>query len=166
MTDTVDEKLRRKKPWYWLTDTNYANRLVLNRDMVESEVFRSLSGNAVKLYLLLCLRLTVENRAGRNEKPEYRAKNNGELILSYKSAKRLIGFSSRTVSRVIDELVNKGFIEIAVIGEGKHRRSHKLAMIDLWKYIDQPDYEPGQGKALLPSNGGFKTKRRTPKRSL
>jgi hypothetical protein len=61
--------------------------------MARSEVFRSLSGAALKVWIELRCR--------------YDGKNNGRLSLSWDEAARLLGLSKSTVGRAFDELQRK-----------------------------------------------------------
>ena len=67
-------------------------------------------------------------------------------------------YSTATISKAIDRLVANGFIEIAELGNGVKRQSHKIALIKNWEKYGTDDFKPGLGKSDKPVNGGFKKK--------
>jgi len=67
-----------------------------------------------------------------------------------------MGYSSRTISKALDQLCGFGFIEIAELGCGTEHRSHKIALTNNWKDYDTEDFKPCKGKSDGPTNGGFK----------
>jgi DNA-binding GntR family transcriptional regulator len=90
----------------------------------------------------------------------YYARNNGKLILSYKSIHKQFGYSTATISKAIDQLVSHGFIEIAELGCGVKRQSHKIALIKNWQDYGTENFQPGTGKSKAgPVNRGFRKKK-------
>ena len=132
--------------------------------MLRSKAFVTLTGAAKQILLELRIRLIVESYAPRRRDKDsrrYYAKNNGKLILSYKSIHRQFGYSTATISRAIDQLVAHGFIEIAELGCGVKRQSHKIALIKNWQNFGTENFRPGKGKSNAgPVNRGFQKKRR------
>ncbi len=73
---------------------------------MNSEAWRDLSGNAVKLLLLL-MKLSQGNNGwgwGRNQ-------GGGHLYLGERLAAETLGVSRNTASRCFEELIEKGFLE-------------------------------------------------------
>ena len=64
--------------------------------MARSPAFRSLNGNALKVWIEL--------------RSRYNGNNNGELSVSLDEAARLLGMGKTTVQRAFAELERKGFI--------------------------------------------------------
>ena len=108
-------------------------------------------------------RLKLESYKPRKQhrnSTRFYAANNGELVLSYKSIHRQFGYSSATISKAIDRLVANGFIEIAELGCGVKRQSHKIALIKNWQDYGTENFKPGKGKPKVgPVNRGFKKKK-------
>ena len=121
-----------------------------------------MTGSAKQILLELRMRLTLEcykpNRRNRN-KDKFYAGNNGKLVLSYKSIHKQFGYSTATKSKAIDRLVDRGFIEIAQLGCGVKRQSHKIALITNWQQYGTDEFKPGLGKSNRPVNGGFKKRK-------
>ncbi|WP_226373880.1 immunoglobulin domain-containing family protein [Citrifermentans bemidjiense] len=66
----------------------------------------------------------------------------GDFEFSYEEAVRL-GFAKRTFARVIDELIEKGFIEMAGYGglRGFCKSYNKFRPSYRWQRYGQPDFE-------------------------
>jgi len=150
---------------YWIYETTVQknDRLVLSKKMLRSKAFVSLTGAAKQIILELYMRLRLDEykpRKPNRESDRYYAKNNGELVLSYKSIYRQFGYSTATISSAIDRLVANGFIEIAELGCGVKRQSHKIALIKNWQDYGMENFRPGLGKSEAgPVNKGFEKKK-------
>ena len=94
---------------------------------LKSPAWRSLSGNAVKLWLELHTR--------------FNGSNNGRLTLSYAEAGEILGIGKATVQRAYDELVDRGFLALEKEGNWYHRRAHE------WRPTTKPMETP-QGRVL------------------
>lgn len=149
---------------YWISETTVPlkDRLVLSKEMLRSKAFVTLTGAAKQILLELHMRLKLESYKPRRrdrDSTQFYAKNNGKLVLSYKSIHKQFGYSTATISKAIDQLVAHGFIEIAELGCGVKRQSHKIALIRNWQDYGTEHFRPGQGKASAgPVNRGFKKK--------
>ena len=84
--------------------------------MAQSRAWRSLSGNAVKVY--------VELRS------RYNGGNNGDLSLSLDEGARLLGIGKATVQRSFAELDEKGFIRMTQRGGFPQRLATTWALTD------------------------------------
>lgn len=150
------------RPTHWVNETTIQQkkRLIMNKDMIRSKAFITLTGPAKQILMELYIRLTVDcHKSGRNKKDvQYYAKNNGNLILRYSEMQKMFGYSPSTISRAIDNLVQNGFVEIARLGHGVQRQEHKFALIKNWQQFGTADFWVGQGKANRPINNGFKKK--------
>ena len=150
---------------YWIHETTVQqnDRLVLSKKMLRSKAYVRLTGAAKQILLELYMRLTLDKyqpRKPHRNSERYYAKNNGELVLSYKSIHKQFGYSTATISKAIDRLVANGFIEIAELGCGVKRQSHKIALIRNWLDYGTENFQPGQGKSKSgPVNRGFKKRR-------
>jgi len=151
---------------YWITETTVArnDRFVVSKKMLRSKAFVSLTGSAKQILLELYMRVTLDSYKPRRrlrDSTRFYAKNNGKLVLSYKSIHGQFGFSTATISTAIDRLVSHGFIEIAELGCGVKRQSHKIALIKNWQDYGTENFRPGKGKSNAgPVNKGFEKKKR------
>ena len=148
---------------YWIKETTVAknDRLVLSKKMIHSKAFSKLTGSAKQILLELCMRMKLENYNLTKHRAAERfyVSNNGKLVLTYKGFHNQFGYSTATISKAIDQLVNHGFIEIAELGSGVKRISHKIALTNNWEKFGTPEFKAGKGKAKKPVNGGFKSKK-------
>ena len=151
---------KRKSYWVYETTVQQNDRLVLSKNMLRSKAFVKLTGAAKQILIELYMRLKLDNykpsKYGRRSSQQFFAKNNGKLVLSYKSIHKQFGYSTATISKAIDRLVANGFIEIAELGCGVKRKSHKIALIRNWEQYGTNEFKPGLGKLNQPVNGGFK----------
>ena len=149
-----------KPYWIYETTVQQNDRLVLGKKMLRSKAFVRLTGAAKQILFELYMRLILDKyqpRKPHRNSERYYAKNNGELKLSYKSIHKQFGYSTATISVAIDRLVANGFIEIAELGCGVKRQSHKIALIKNWQDYGTEDFRPGKGKSKAgPVNRGFK----------
>jgi hypothetical protein len=152
---------------YWIYETTVPlkDRQVVSKKMLRSKAFVTLTGAAKQILLELYMRLKLESyrpNKRHRDNTQYYAKNNGKLVLSYKSIHRQFGYSTATISEAIDRLVSHGFIEIAELGCGVKRQSHKIALTNNWQNYGTENFRPGKGKPKVgPVNKGFKKKRQT-----
>jgi hypothetical protein len=153
------EAEKRKSYWLYETTVQHNDRLILSKAMLRSKAFISLTGAAKQILLELCMRITLDRYKPckrHKEDTRYYAKNNGTLVLTYKGIHKQFGYSTATISKAIDQLVSHGFIEIAELGCGVKRQSHKIALTTNWKQYKTDDFKPCNGKADRPVNRGFK----------
>lgn len=151
---------------YWLKETTLSQRemFYISKLLIRSKPFIKLTGAAKQILLELYMRLKV-GLTGKSKDQRFFAENNGELKLSYKSIHGQFGYSTATISKAIDQLVDNGLIEIATLGCGVMRQSHKIALITNWQKYGTADFKVGAGKAKEPVNGGFKKQKNLEKTS-
>ena len=150
---------------YWIHETTVQqnDRLVLSKKMLRSKAFVRLTGSAKQILIELYTRLKLEKyktRKPNRNSDRFYAVNNGELVLTYKSIHKQFGYSTATISKAIDRLASHGFIDIAELGCGVKRQSHKIALIKNWQDYGTENFRPGIGKPKTgPVNRGFKKKK-------
>ncbi|BBO73349.1 hypothetical protein DSCW_07660 [Desulfosarcina widdelii] len=77
-----------------------------------------------------------------NRGKEWVIKNNGEIIYPYATAKHK-GINRRCFRNAIDELQEKGFLDIAEYGSGGYNRKEtKYFIDDRWKAYGTPGFKP------------------------
>jgi len=79
--------------------------------MLKSPAWRSLSGNAMRVWFELHSR--------------FNGGNNGRLSLSMAEASEALGIGKATVQRAFKELQDKGFLVLVKEGNWYHRRAHE-----------------------------------------
>jgi hypothetical protein len=108
--------------------------IVLYQDMMKSDVWIGLSGTAKAVYLLFRCKCRWENyqgRKGRGRTPDLL--NNNELVFTYEEARKKYGISNPRFKRAIDELILKGFVDIAATGQGTHKATTLYGISERWR---------------------------------
>jgi len=97
--------------------------------MIESEAWRQISGNAVKVYLIMC-------RVGYGSKLRFYTKYNDI---------EKTGIDRHAIKKIIAELVDCGFIEVITRGghNGKTWNKNLYRFSDLWKSCTKT-FRPGK----------------------
>ena len=110
--------------------------------MLKSKVFGELLGSAVKVYLNFCLKKQVDKNGNKQHPREsdWIITNNGEITYYYSEAQKQ-GISRGAFSKAIDQLVEKGFIDITVPGRGAARIATKYAFSERWRKYGTADFE-------------------------
>jgi len=115
--------------------------IVIERELLKSKPFRSLSGATKNVYFdfrMKCRVTTPKPRPGR--KAERVILNNGEIEYTYIEAEKR-GIPRSTFMNCIDELVTKGLIDIHHSGSGGRKGDKSLYGIsDRWKSWGTPNF--------------------------
>lgn len=106
--------------------------IVVDRVMLLSEVFRGLSSTAKNvLFDFLMMRKMVKQKSTRGSKTV--CVNNGELQYCYDTALKK-GIPKQTFKRAIDQLIERGFIDIAHHGSGGRKGDKSLySVVENWR---------------------------------
>lgn len=112
--------------------------IVIARDLITSKAWLSLGGTPQSLYLLF-LTKRVFGRAGRSK--EYVCTNAKELTFYYREAEKYYGITQTRFTRGIDQLVDRGFIDIVEPGIGTARMPTKYGLSDRWRKYGTPEFE-------------------------
>ncbi len=156
------EEQNRKPYWVYETTVQQNDRLVMSKKFIHSKPFVKLTGAAKQILIELYMRLKLESyepKRNRRSDKQFFASNNGKLVLTYSGLHKQFGYSTATISKAIDQLAAKGFIEIVQLGCGVKRQSHKIALINNWQDYGTEKFAAGKGKADEPVNGGFKKRK-------
>lgn len=122
--------------------------IVLDQALVTSPVWLSLKGKAPKVYLIFRTKCRVA-KVGAGKRQRTEITNNGELIFKYDEAKKLYRISDKAFTRAIDELIEKGFLDISESGQGVCKLTTKYAISDRWKNYETREFK----KATRPMKG-------------
>ena len=107
--------------------------VVIDKPLINSPAFRSLRSCAVHVYLdFLGKRRLEKNRYRRKRGPDWIITNNGEIEYTYSEAEKR-GISRPRFAKSIDQLVERGFIDIADTGAGVHRMKTLYSISTRWK---------------------------------
>lgn len=107
--------------------------IVIERCLLKSPAFRSLSGTAKTVYfdfLMKCKIGKPKNKPGKSDKVIL---NNGQIEYCYSEAESK-GISRKQFRNAIDDLIRYGFIDIEHSGMGGHNGDKsKYAISDRWQ---------------------------------
>lgn len=116
---------------------NKSGVIVLDGLMVESPVWLSLSGTAIKVYHLFRRKCRFAKRSRRQGKRSEglmeRILNNGEIEFTYKEIEQQRRITAGRFTRAIDQLIEKGFLDVAEQGGGVHKLKTLYGISERWR---------------------------------
>jgi len=140
--------------------------IVVERALLKSEAFRCLNGTSKTVLFDFLMKCRVK---GRKVKPGRKSErvilNNGEIEYCYSEAEKR-GTPRSNFMRALDELLKKGFIDIAHSGSGGKKGDKSLyAISDRWRAWGTDDFisakrpnDNRQGRGFKPGNEYWKRK--------
>ena len=129
--------------------------VVIEQRLLKSKAYRSL--RTPTAYFVLGIFMTKRQlvKVGRRGKEQWDITNNGEIVFTYKEAKEKYCISSGAFRDAIDELRDKGFIDIEATGMGVHKVTTFFSIDDRWKLYGTPEYKEPKPRPEGPINRGF-----------
>jgi len=109
--------------------------IVLDQRLVKSRAWLSLTGAAPQVYLLFRTKCQISKRFGKPGRHERVIVNSGRIEFTYLEAEHKYGIKPSRFRRAIDELIEKGFIDVTATGMGVHKVKSCYGIADRW-----PDY--------------------------
>lgn len=114
--------------------------VVVRRKLLESKAFNDLDGKAAKVLMwFLAKRRFIRDRSSKRQ--EWVQTNNHEIIFTYDEAEEQHGFNPQVFSRLLGELVSKGFIDIAKPGIGVGRVATKYSISRRWQEYGTDEFK-------------------------
>ncbi len=106
------------------------------KEIYESLAFRELKGSALMVYIgFLSRRILKKKDSGG-----YEITNNGEIVFSYRRAFKELGLSKDRFKAAIDQLIEKGFIDINHHGGGVMREATTYSISSRWTKYGTKDF--------------------------
>lgn len=123
-----------KKSTYEDFETNgNSNFAAMYFDMLNSQVWKALSGNSIKVYMLMRSKYIRKIVKG-----EVASTNKDNISISYKES----GLSQKTFEKAIDDLIDSGFIKV---NEYKPQGGFKKVIVygfnNQWKYYNTSKFK-------------------------
>lgn len=115
------------------------SHMMLDRSLVSSKAWLSLKGKATKVYLLFRLRCRY-SKTGSGKYKQWTITNNGDITFGYREAQQRYGIKDKAFTRAIDELIEKGFLDITESGMGAARIHSKYAISERWKLYGTTEF--------------------------
>lgn len=125
--------------------------------LIKSEAFLSLKTkySAQALAIFYYKRQMVQTKD--NGQRRWICSNNGEIVFPYKEAERY-GWREGLFSKILDELNDKGFLDVEYVGGRCRYDSNRYRLSDRWRHYGTERFE----KITRPKAPGWrKTKRRS-----
>lgn len=116
-------------------------RLVVDYpEIFNSPAWLSLTGIAPQLYILFLLRRR-STKMGKKGHQKNVITNGRELEFTYRDANEKYGITERRFHKAIDELVNKGLLDIVESGHGLYKQKTKYGISERWRKYGTSDFE-------------------------
>ena len=117
-----------------------STRIVVERKLLASKAYHDLDGKAAKA-LMWFLAKRQFGRYKHSRRQEWVQTNNGEIIFTYEEALERHGYSPQVFSRLLDDLVTKGFIDIDRPGIGVGKVATKYAISKRWQKYGTDEFK-------------------------
>ena len=114
--------------------------VVLERDMIESPAFYTLTSHAPVILMAFMGKRQIE-KIGHKGNERKIVKNNGKIIFTYAEAERKYDLNQTKFKRAIDQLIEHGFLDIAERGGSLGRNPTKYFISSRWKEYKSPDFK-------------------------
>ena len=131
-----------------------SNKAWIDTELILSPAFISLSGFAVPLFLILHTKRKF-SRIGKGKSKKYICTNCDNLNIAYVEYERKYGITQPRLTRAIDDLLAKGFLECKHTGGACKQDKSVYAFSDQWVL-----WQPGMIIFTRPKDGikrGFRT---------
>ena len=115
----------------------------LEAELLRSDAFRRLSRWSLQVYLLfLTKRVMVKHKGKQGRTEKHIVTNNGKITFSYSEAEKR-GIGRREFRNSIDELIDRGFLDIIHQGAGGRANDFTLYYLaDRWRKWGTPEFQP------------------------
>jgi hypothetical protein len=118
--------------------------VVAQQDLLKSEAWLSLNGISTQVYLLFLTKRRMEKVNQRGGKKKYICTNDRELIFTYKEAETKYSITEPRFLRAIDQLIDRGFIDIAIPGQAVAKIATQYALSERWRDYGRPIFQKAQ----------------------
>ncbi len=155
VSEAIDEKIKKRAKWQdanpglkWSNPEHPEDepKIYIAKELLESSAYRSLSRVALLIYQDF-LSKRILKRINRNKRKAWICENNGNIIYLYLEAEEN-GFSRVQFRNAIDELQDKGLIDITHQGRGGRKPQKGTGDVstywvdDRWKKWGTKEYKP------------------------
>jgi len=127
----------------------------LEREFILSRAFRELRTATAYVVLMIFMTKRVMTKCHTSKRGGWIVANNGEIQFTYGEAREKWGISDDRFSRALDELIEKGFIDVAEPGIGVHKLATLYSISERWKDYGTDRFVKRE-RHRGPINHGFK----------
>lgn len=132
-----------------------SNVIVIDQSLVKSKTWLSLSGAAMSVHLIFRTKCQI-GKASRKGRQQRVIANNGKIVFTYDEAEKKYGITRPRFKRAVDELHEKGFIDIHQTGMGLHKLATTYGISERWRDYDTPNFIFKERPKAPQYNVGFK----------
>ncbi len=119
-------------------------KIWFEKELLRSPAFRSLNKWSMLVYFDFLRKRQMEPVKQAKRSDEWIIKNNGEIVYPYSEAEHK-GIGRREFRNAIDELMEKGFLDIAHLGSGGRAGDMTMYFIDnRWKNYGTSSFRPAK----------------------
>lgn len=124
---------------------NKSPKIWIDRDLYQSKAFlelvkRSRYGVPALIWFLHS-RQFGKPGAKHGRQSDLPIINNGQIQFTYKTAKKRLGVSKPTFSKVLTDLIELGFIDQTTLGGGYARECNLFAVSERWRDYGKPNFK-------------------------
>ena len=134
----------------------------LDRKLPKSRAFLSLRRVALLVLVIFHTKCQMVEVKRRGREDDWIIKNNGEIEFTYLEAERKYRISKKSFSKALDQLVEKGFIDVEHAGAAFQGDKSKYSLSDRWRKYGTDDFEVVERKKDLVKRGFRKPKKVEP----
>ncbi len=124
-------------------------RIYIDIDLIKHPVLNTLSRVSLVVYLHFMRKIKVQPHTttrGKKKVTDWIRVNDGKIQFTYREAEKL-GISSKQFCKAIDELIEKGLIDLTTQGHGGWQRTPNLyAISERWRDWDTPKFKKMERK--------------------
>jgi DNA-binding PadR family transcriptional regulator len=126
------------------------------KDLIQSKAYQSLrTPAAYRVLALFWIRRQFCKFKHGSKRGQWNLANNGEIVFTYLEAQKHWHLTEGTFRRALDELREKGFLDITESGQGVYKVTNLYALSDRWRKYGTAEYEPPKPRKKGPINRGF-----------
>jgi hypothetical protein len=116
--------------------------IYLEAELLNSPAFQRLSRWGLRVYLRFLTKRVMVKRKSKDRAVTHSIANNGEIVFCYSEAVKM-GIPRREFRNALDELVDKGFLDINHQGAGGRTKDMSTYFVGKrWEKWDTPEYQP------------------------
>lgn len=114
--------------------------LVILRELIESKAWRNLTGIAPQLYTFFLLRRQMV-KTGKRGHEKWQCANSQEITFTYSEAKEKYEITQRRFLTAIDELIEKGFLDVIESASGMFKKATVYGLSERWRQYGTPQFK-------------------------
>lgn len=116
-------------------------QVAIERDLIKSKAFLEVTGIAPQVFLLfLSCRIFERRKTSKKKRGEWICVNADNLFLTYAEAESL-GINGKRFGRALDQLVEKGFLNVAHSGGGLQGDKSVYEISERWRLYGTKEFQ-------------------------